>query len=78
MSQRAHRLSTTLATALFSLSAVVLILYVSVETFIDFRAQKTDVLSMQQLLAQKATETIKHFVNENFSILETTSWMTGS
>ncbi|MFZ7110428.1 MAG: hypothetical protein ACOWYE_01990 [Desulfatiglandales bacterium] len=76
MPQRAHRLSTTLAAALFSLSAVVLLLYVSVVTIFHFRTQKAAVFSRQQLIAQEAAKTINHFINESFSILETTSWMT--
>ena len=75
-SPTARMLSTTLATAFFSISAVVLILLISVETFSDFKSQEAVLSNKQQLIAQGAAKTVSSFMNENFSILETAIWLT--
>ncbi len=75
-SSGAPRLSRTLATAFFSVSAVVLLLYGSVEMFSAFRNQQTFISAKQQLIAQDAAKMVGNFINENFSILETTIWLT--
>jgi PAS domain S-box-containing protein len=70
------RLSRTLATAFFSLSAVALLVYSSLETFRDFKSHEAVISSRQLLIAQDAAKTVSSFINENLSILETAIWST--
>jgi PAS domain S-box-containing protein len=70
------RLSTTLATAFFALSVVVLLLYGGMETFRDFKTHEEIVSSKQQIIAQDAAKTVSGFIDENFSILEAAIWLT--
>jgi hypothetical protein len=72
----APRLSSTLATAFFCLSIVVLLLYSGLDIFQDFKTQEAVIISEQQLTAQDAARTVSSFINENFNILETAIWLT--
>ncbi len=75
-SSEARKLSTTLATAFFSLSVVVLLLYGGVKTYHEVKIQQALISNMQQLIAQDAAKTVSGFINENFSTLETASRLT--
>ena len=76
LSPSAWGLRTTLASAFFALSAVVLIIYSGVEIFSDINTQEAFISSRQQLIAQDAAKTVSNFINENFSILEAAIWLT--
>jgi len=69
-------LSTTLATAFFSFIIVVLFLYVGGEKLSDFKNQEAVVSSKQQVIAQNAAKTVRNFIRESFSVLETAVWLT--
>jgi PAS domain S-box-containing protein len=69
-------LSTTLATAFFGFSILVLFLYSGLETFNDFRTLNALISNKQQLTAQEAAKTVRIFIEENFSVLETSTWLT--
>lgn len=75
-SSGSKRLSTILATAFFSLSAVVLLLYGGMKTYHEVNTQQALISSMQQLIAQDAAKTVSGFINENFSTMETASRLT--
>ena len=75
-SSKARKLSTILATAFFSLSVVVLLLYGGVKTYHEVKIQQALISNMQQLIAQDAAKTVSGFINENFSTLETASRLT--
>ena len=75
-SSKAKKLSTILATAFFSLSVVVLLLYGGVKTYHTVKIQQALISNMQQLIAQDAAKTVSSFINENFSTLETASGLT--
>ena len=65
------KLSTVLATAFFSFSLMVLLLYAGVKTISDFRIQKTALSNRQQHIAQDAADAVHHFIDEQFNTLET-------
>ncbi|MEM5789063.1 MAG: hypothetical protein AAGU11_17250, partial [Syntrophobacteraceae bacterium] len=75
-SSGSKRLSTILATAFFSLSAVVLLLYGGMKTYHEVNTQQALISNMQQLIAQDAAKTVSGFINENFSTMETASRLT--
>jgi PAS domain S-box-containing protein len=75
-STTAPRFSTTLASAFFYFSLVVLLLYSGLETFYDFRMLEAVISNRQELTAQEAARTVSGFVEENFSVLETCVWLT--
>ncbi len=75
-SSRARKLSTTLATAFFSLSVVVLLLYGVVNTYHEVKIQQALISNMQQFIAQDAAKTVSGFIDENFGTLETASKLT--
>ncbi|HDR46823.1 MAG TPA: PAS domain S-box protein, partial [Geoalkalibacter subterraneus] len=75
-SPKPRSLSSTLALALFSLSAVLLLLYAGMDILSDFKIQETVLSRRQQVIAQEAARTVNNFINENFSILETAIWLT--
>lgn len=65
-------LSATLATAFLILSVVILLASGGLQLFFNIRAQQQSVYSQQQTVAQNAAGTVSSFVEENFSVLETT------
>ncbi len=71
-----RRMSTLLAGALFSMSVVVLLIYGGLEMLNTFRSQDALIASRQQLIAQNAAKTVSGFIHENFSLLESTVWLT--
>ena len=75
-SSKAKKLSTILATAFFSLSVVVLLLYGGMQTYHEVKIQQALISNMQQLIAQDAAKTVSSFIDENFSTLETASRLT--
>jgi PAS domain S-box-containing protein len=75
-SSAAPRLKTTLAAAFSCFSIVVLFLYSGLETFNDFNTLSAVISNKQRLTAQEAAKTVSSFVEENFSVLETSIWLT--
>ncbi|MCA9969709.1 MAG: GAF domain-containing protein [Anaerolineales bacterium] len=65
-------LTTTLAIAFFSLSAVVLLLSGSLQILSNLQAQQAIVFNQQQLIAQDASATVRNFIQENLNTLQTT------
>ena len=75
-SPAAPKMSTTLAVAFFSLSAVVLLVYSGWQIFHEFKRHEGFVLSKQQLIAQDAARTVSGFIQDSFRMLETAVWVT--
>lgn len=66
-------LTTILAIAFFSLSALVLLIAGGLQIFSNLQTQQAIVFNQQQLIAQEASGTVRSFIQENFNILETAS-----
>jgi rsbT co-antagonist protein RsbR len=64
-------LTTTLAIAFFFLSAVALLVSSGLQIATNIEAQQKIITSEQQLIAQDATQTVRSFIQEKFSLLET-------
>ncbi len=75
-SRAAPPLTKTLAASFIILSIVLLVLYGTFETFTDYRTRESVILNSQQLIAQEAGKTVSSFIQENFSVLETTLRLT--
>ena len=69
-------LTTTLALAFFTLSAVVLLISSGLQIVSNIQAQEEIISSKQQLIAHAAARTVSSFVQEKFSVLETTVGLT--
>ena len=74
--QTAQSLTTTLALAFFGLSAVALLFSGILQVISNFRTQQLIISSKQQLIAHEAARTVSGFIQEQFSVLETTVWLT--
>lgn len=57
--------------AFLALSLTVLLTASGLEIYFNFQNQKKVVAEQQQLIAQKAADTVKNFIQEKFSLLET-------
>ena len=64
-------LTVSLAIALLTLSAVVLLLFGSLDMYFNFQNQRRVIASQQQSIAQGAASTVKIFIQEKFTTLET-------
>ena len=73
--QTALSLANTLALAFFILSIVVLLISGSLQLFSNIQTQRIVISSNQQLIAQDATKTVSSFIQEKFSVLETSVWL---
>jgi GAF domain-containing protein/HAMP domain-containing protein len=69
--QTSRSLTTTLAIAFFTLSAVVLSVSSGLQLFSNIQTQQAAISSEQQRIAQDASKTVSSFIEEQFSILET-------
>src|SRR5262245_59263267 len=67
----APSLTTTLALAFFTLSAVVLLISSDLQIFSNIQSQREIISNKQHLIAQDATHTVGGFIQEKFSVLET-------
>jgi putative methionine-R-sulfoxide reductase with GAF domain len=68
-------LTTTLTIAFFVLGAVVLLISSSLQLFFSVQIQQESIANEQQLIAQDAAKTVSSFIQEKFSVLETTVWL---
>ncbi len=66
------KLTAALALAFFVLSALALLVSGSLQLYSGIRAQQEIIASNQQLIAQNAARTVSSFIQEKFSVLETT------
>jgi rsbT co-antagonist protein RsbR len=64
-------LTTTLAIAFFTLSAVVLLISSGLQILSNIQAQQEIISSKQQLIAHAATRSVSSFIQEKFSVLAT-------
>ena len=67
----ARSLTTTLAISFFSLSALVLLIFSSLQWVMNIQTQQAELSSRQQLVAQEASKTVSSFIQEKFNGLET-------
>jgi len=65
-------LTVTLAIAFLSLSVVVLLIAVSLQIYFSFLTQREVIVSQQQIIAQKAANAVRSFVQEKLNMLEAT------
>jgi len=68
-------LSQTLAFTLFALCAIVLVVSGGVRLATHLRFKQQAITDKQQLMAQTASETVRGFINEKVSVLETAAWI---
>ncbi len=73
--QPARSLTTTLAIIFFTLSAVVLLASSALQTIFNIQIQQKTISSQQQVIAQDAAKAVSGFIQEKFSVLETTIWL---
>jgi methyl-accepting chemotaxis protein len=66
-------LTITLAIAFLALSAVVLLIASSLDVYFTIQTQQEVIANQQQLIAKDAANTVKGFIQEKFSVLETAS-----
>ena len=65
-------LTTTLAIAFFTLSAVVLLISSGLQIVSNVQTQREAISNKQQLIAQEASRTVSNFIQGKFSVLATT------
>ncbi len=70
--QAARSLTATLAIAFLALSVVVLLISGGLQLFSNIQTQQATIAGQQQLIAQGAAGTVSSFIQEKFSVLETT------
>ena len=70
-------LTVTLAVAFLSLSLVTLLLSSSLELYYSFQTQQQTISKEQNLVAQNAADTVKNYIQEKSSILNTATHLTG-
>jgi len=70
--QAARSLTATLAIAFLVLSVVVLLISGGLQIFSNIQTQQATIAGQQQLIAQGASRTVRSFIQEKFSVLETT------
>jgi GAF domain-containing protein/HAMP domain-containing protein len=68
--QTSQSLSTTLATAFFTLSVVALLISGGLQLFSSIQTQQTVISNQQQLAAQEAGKTVNNFFEDKFRSLE--------
>lgn len=68
---RFRSLTVTLAVAFLTLIAAVLLIANSLQMYFNFRVQRDIITDRQQLIAQKAANTVKNFIQGKFDILKT-------
>ncbi len=66
-------LTVTLAVAFLALSAVVLLIANSLQIYFNFQIQRRIIIGQQQLIAQKAANTVSSFVQGKLDVLKTTA-----
>ena len=71
----ARSLTATLAIAFLALSVVVLLIPGGLQVFSNIQTHQDYLSSQQQLIAQDASKTVSSFIQEKFSVLETTVWL---
>jgi hypothetical protein len=64
-------LTVTLAIAFLALSMLVLLISGSLNIYFNFQTQRQVIASQQKFIAQEAANTVKSFIQEKFSVLET-------
>jgi GAF domain-containing protein/HAMP domain-containing protein len=69
MPKTSRSLTVTLAVAFLAMSASVLIIASSLQTFFNFETQRAIVASKQQLIAREVATTVASFIQEKFSVL---------
>ena len=72
-SKGSRSLAATLAIAFLTLGVAVLIIASSIIIFFNLRTQRETIASEQQLIAQEAANAVASFIQEKFSVLETTA-----
>ncbi len=75
--QVARSLTATLAIAFLALSVVVLLISGGLQVFSNFQTQQATLASQQQLIAHEASRTVSGFIQEKFSVLETSVRLAG-
>ncbi|HBB68032.1 MAG: hypothetical protein A2X39_06720 [Elusimicrobia bacterium GWC2_56_31] len=75
--EKFRSLTLTLAAAFFILSAVVLFISGSVQTYFNFQAQRHIVSARQELIARNAGDAVKRFVQKRLNTLKTASRFSG-
>ncbi len=70
--QATRSLTTTLAIALFALSAVALLVSSGLQIFSGIQAQQATISSQQRLIAQDAAQQVSNDIENKFSVLEAT------
>ncbi len=70
-------LTVTLAVAFLVLSAAILLVIGSLNMYNDFQNQRAALSDHQQLIAKEATNTVRSFVQEKFSVLNTAASLSG-
>ncbi len=68
--QTARSLAATLATAFFTLSAVILLISSGLQLFSNIQTQQAAISSQQLLVAQEASKTVSNYIEDNFRSLE--------
>jgi putative methionine-R-sulfoxide reductase with GAF domain len=71
-SRTALSLTTTLAISFFALSVVALLVSGGLQVYANFQTQQQALASKQQLLAQDAASTVRNFIQNKFSVMEST------
>ena len=71
-SQAARSLTTTLGIAFWALSVAVLLISGGLQIFSNIQTQQATIANRQQLIAQGAAGKVSSFIQEKFSVLETT------
>jgi signal transduction histidine kinase len=64
-------LTATLAIAFSALIIAVMLIASSLQMYFSFKVQKKDLIANQRLIAQNAANTVKGYIQQKFSILET-------
>jgi nitrogen fixation/metabolism regulation signal transduction histidine kinase len=68
-------LTVTLVIVFLAVNAEVLLIANCLQVYFNFQIQQSLIISQQQLIAQKATNTVRSFVQARFDILKTTARM---
>ena len=69
-------LTVTLAIAFMTLSAIVLVISSGLDIYFSLQGQREDIAEHQQLIAQKAANTVSDFFQERFSVMQATVGVT--
>jgi methyl-accepting chemotaxis protein len=66
-------LTVTLAAALLALSTVVMLIATGLQLYFNTQTQQQLITSQQQLIAQDAASTVRNFIQDKFSIMQSTA-----